>query len=188
MDELILRRAQKGDASAFEQLVTPYEQMIWRVCWHYLHHREDAMDCAQEAMLKAFRAFDSFRGEAGFATWLTRIAVNTCTDALRKRSNVVSLDAMREDTGFDVPDEEPSPYTQMEAAERRRLLREGMEALPPEMRQMIVLRDVEGMRYEEVAQAMQVPLGTVKSRISRAREKLSGILRKSSELFSSQSV
>ena len=93
-----------------------------------------------------------------------------------------------EDTGFAVPDEEPSPYTQMEAAERRRLLREGMEALPPEMRQMIVLRDVEGMRYEEVAQAMQVPLGTVKSRISRAREKLSGILRKSSELFSSQSV
>lgn len=180
--------AVQSRAERFEALAAPQEKRVYAVCYHMMGNREDAMDCAQEAMLKAFRAFDSFRGEAGFATWLTRIAVNTCTDALRKRSNVVSLDAMREDTGFDVPDEEPSPYTQMEAAERRRLLREGMEALPPEMRQMIVLRDVEGMRYEEVAQAMQVPLGTVKSRISRAREKLSGILRKSSELFSSQSV
>ena len=61
MDELILRRAQKGDASAFEQLVTPYEQMIWRVCWHYLHHREDAMDCAQEVMLKAWRSIGQYR-------------------------------------------------------------------------------------------------------------------------------
>lgn len=82
MDELILRRAQKGDASAFEQLVTPYEQMIWRVCWHYLHHREDAMDCAQEVMLKAWRSIGQYRQDCGFSSWLYRIAGSVCIDFL----------------------------------------------------------------------------------------------------------
>lgn len=151
-------------------------------------NHEDAQDCAQETMLRAYRAFDSFRRDAQFSTWATRIAMNVCTDALRKRKEVYSLDMMREDTGFDVQDHGPGAYARLEEKERMRLLREGLAALPPEMRQMIVLRDVQGMAYDEVAAALDLPLGTVKSRISRAREKLSDFLKKSSELFSSQSV
>ena len=111
MDELILRRAQKGDASAFEQLVTPYEQMIWRVCWHYLHHREDAMDCAQEVMLKAWRSIGQYRQDCGFSSWLYRIAGSVCIDFLRKQKRMVdsdSMDAMAEN-GFEPADNSPTP-------------------------------------------------------------------------------
>ena len=111
MDELILRRAQKGDASAFEQLVTPYEQMIWRVCWHYLHHREDAMDCAQEVMLKAWRSIGQYRQDCGFSSWLYRIAGSVCIDFLRKQKRMVdsdSMDAMAEN-GFEPADDSPTP-------------------------------------------------------------------------------
>ena len=114
--------------------------------------------------------------------------MNVCVDALRKRKDAYSLDAMREDTGFDVKDESPGTYTLLEEKERKRLLKEGLSALAPEMRQMIILRDVQGMSYDEIAEILDMPLGTVKSRINRAREKLSVILRKSSELFSSRSV
>ena len=121
MDELILRRAQKGDASAFEQLVTPYEQMIWRVCWHYLHHREDAMDCAQEVMLKAWRSIGQYRQDCGFSSWLYRIAGSVCIDFLRKQKRMVdsdSMDAMAEN-GFEPADDSPTP----EAAARLRIHR-----------------------------------------------------------------
>ena len=172
----------------FENLASREEKRVYAACYHMMGNREDAMDCAQEAMLRAFRAFSSFRGDAQFSTWIIRIAMNVCTDALRKRRDAVSLDAMREDQGFDPKDHGPGVYAQLEEKERKRLLREALAQLPAEMRQMIVLRDVEGMSYEEVAKALDMPLGTVKSRISRAREKLSKILKHSSVLFSSRSV
>jgi RNA polymerase sigma-70 factor (ECF subfamily) len=111
-----------------------------------------------------------------------------CTDALRKRRDAVSLDALREEQGFDVPDAAPTAYARLEEHERLRLLREGLSLLPADMREMIVLRDVQGKSYEEIGEILDVPLGTVKSRVSRAREKLSVILKKSSELFSSSPV
>ena len=101
---------------------------------------------------------------------------------------MVSLDSMREETGFDPPDRAPTAYARLEEKERRRLLKEGLSQLPDDMRQMIVLRDMRGMNYDEIAQILQLPLGTVKSRIARARGKLAQILRESSELFSSSSV
>ena len=111
-----------------------------------------------------------------------------CTDALRKRRPVSSLDAMREETNFDLPDTGPTAYARLEQKERLRLLREGLAQLPEDMRQIIVLRDMRGMSYDEIAEGLSLPLGTVKSRVNRAREKLSAILQKSSELFSSHSV
>ena len=175
-------------AEEFERLAGENERQVYAVCFHMMGSREDAQDCAQEAMLRAYRAFDSFRRDASFATWITRIAMNVCTDALRKRRQVVSLDAIREEQGFDPPDPGPGAYARLEEKERMRILRAGIDKLPEDMRQMIVLRDMRGMNYDEIGEALDLPLGTVKSRISRAREKLKQILKESSELFSSSSV
>ena len=180
--------SQKQDTGQFERLAAENERQVYAVCFHMMGSREDAQDCAQEAMLRAYRAFGSFREEASFSTWITRIAMNVCIDALRSRRDAVSLDALREDQGFDVPDAAPTAYARLEEKERLRLLREGLAPLPHDMRQLIVLRDMQGKSYEEIGEILQVPLGTVKSRISRAREKLAVILKKSSELFCSPSV
>lgn len=180
--------SKKKKEERFERLAAESERQVYSVCFHMMGNREDAQDCAQEAMLRAFRAFDTFRQDASFSTWITSIAMNVCTDALRKRRDAVSLDALREDQGFDVPDAAPTAYARLEEKERLRLLREGLSLLPPDMRQMIVLRDMQGKSYEEIGEILEVPLGTVKSRVSRAREKLSVILKKSSELFSPPSV
>jgi len=172
----------------FERLAAENERTVYAVCFHMMGSREDAQDCAQETMLRAFRAFDAFRRDASFSTWITRIAMNVCTDELRKRRGSVSLDALREEQGFDAPDQTPTAYARLEEKERLRLLRQALDALPPDARALIVLRDIRGMSYDEIAQTLDLPLGTVKSRISRAREKLSALLQKSSELFSSPSV
>ena len=180
--------SRKQTAEQFERLAAESERQVYAVCYHMMGNREDAQDCAQETMLRAFRAFDSFRRDAAFSTWITRIAMNVCTDELRKRRPVVSLEQMWEEKGQDIADDAPSAYAKLEEKERLRLLRAALAELPEDARQMIVLRDIQGMRYDDIAQAMELPLGTVKSRVSRAREKLSVILQKSSELFSSPSV
>ncbi len=183
--------SRRKKAAEFERLAAGQENRIYRICFHMMGNRQDAEDCAQEAMVRAFRAFDSFRREADFSTWLIRIAMNACTDELRRRKKTMSLDTLREEKGFDVVDGAPGAYARLEEKERKRLLREALEQLPEEMRRMIVLRDMEKMSYEEIAQALETPLGTVKSRISRAREKLCDLLKKApetSELFSSTSV
>lgn len=186
MEIRLLKR--KQPAEQFEELAAREEKRVYAACYHMMGNREDAMDCAQETMLRAFRAFSSFRGDAAFGTWITRIAMNVCKDELRKRRDAVSLDAMREDTGYEIRDESPGAYAKLEQKERMRLLREGLSLLPEDMRRMIVLRDVQGRSYDEIAEILDLSLGTVKSRISRAREKLALILRKSSELFSDRPV
>ena len=180
--------SRKQDTGQFERLAAENERQVYAVCFHMMGNREDAQDCAQEAMLRAFRAFGTFRQDASFSTWITRIAMNVCTDELRRRKSTLSLEEMAQDQGFDPPDSAPTAYARLEQKERMRLLREALDQLPDDMRGMIVMRDMRGMNYDEIAQALEVPLGTVKSRISRAREKLSRILRQSSELFSSTSV
>lgn len=178
----------KQKKNDFERLAAENERPVYSLCFHMMGNREDAQDCAQETMLRAFRAFASFRREASFSTWITRIAMNVCTDALRKRRDAVSLDALREEQGFDPPDAAPTAYARLEEKERLRLLREALSLLPADMREMIALRDMQGKSYDEIAEILNLPLGTVKSRINRAREKLSLILKNSSELFSSRSV
>ena len=180
--------SRRTQADAFEALAAAHEKRVYSLCFHMLGSREDAADCAQETMLRAFRAFDDFRREAEFGTWITRIAMNVCTDELRKRGRTVSLDAMREDRGFDVADPKADAYLTMEQGERLRLLRQGLSVLPEDLRRLIVLRDVEGLSYDAIAECEGLPLGTVKSRISRARDKLTKILKNSSELFGPSSV
>lgn len=177
-DEFTLRRAQKGDAQAFEQLVTPHEQMLWRVCWHYTRHQEDAADCLQDTMLKAWRAIKSYRGECAFTSWLYRIATTVCLDFLRKQKRLPqteSADALAEE-GFTPVDTSPTPDEAILKAESTENIRAAMDGLPGDMRTVIILYALQGLGYEEIAEVMKTSVGTVKSRLNRARQKIAKFL------------
>ena len=178
MDEIILRRAQKGDARAFEELIGPYEQMVWRVCWHYVPHRENALDCAQEAMLKAWRAIKSYRGECSLSSWLYRIASTVCLDFLRKQKRLPQTESADElaEEGFSPVDESPTPDEAILKAESADSIRAAIDSLPGDMRTVIILYALQGLPYEEIADTMNTSVGTVKSRISRARQKIAKYL------------
>ncbi|MBQ3155333.1 MAG: sigma-70 family RNA polymerase sigma factor [Clostridia bacterium] len=177
-DEFTLRRAQKGDAQAFEQLVTPHEQMLWRVCWHYTRHQEDAADCLQEAMLKAWRAIKSYRGDCSLKSWLYRIAASVCLDFLRRQKRLPETESTDElaEEGFAPADGSPTPDEAVLRAESADQLRAAIDDLPGDMRTAIILYALQGLGYEEIAAAMQTSVGTVKSRINRARQKIAKFL------------
>ncbi len=177
MNELTLRRAQKGDHAAFEQLITPYEGMVWRVCWHYTGHREDAADCAQEAMLKAWRSLPNYRQDCSLETWLYRICTSCCLDFLRRKRGKqdVSLTEMSE-TGFDPPASAPTPEESALHSEETTELHTAISMLPEDMRTVLILSALESKTYEDIAAVTGVAVGTVKSRLNRARVKLAQIL------------
>ncbi len=183
-DELMLQRARRGDAAAFETLVAPYERNIYLACFKLMGNGQDAGDCAQEALLKAYRAMNSYRSEANLSTWLYRIAYNVCLDALRKRKRqqAESLEALSE-SGFAPEDKGQTPYGALEAKERMAALRRGLDQLPEDMRAALLMSQVEDMGYEEISKITDTPVGTVKSRINRARLKLKEILLEHAELF-----
>ena len=173
MDEITLRRAQRGDEAAFEALVSPYEELLWRVCWRYTRSTPDAQDCLQETMVKAWRALPSYRGEASLQTWLYRLCVSCCIDHLRvsSRRREESADALSE-TGFDPADPAPQPEETVLRREKQRRVHEAISRLPEGMRETVILAVLEGRTYEETAAITGASVGTVKSRISRARQKL----------------
>ena len=183
MDELLLRRAQQGDPEAFEQLMQPLEQLVWRICWHYTGNRENAEDCGQEAMIRIWRSLDSYRGECALESWVYRIAANCCMDFLRKkkRDKSVSVEPMREQ-GFDPADPSPGTEEQAVAADEQRRLREAVAQLPEEQREALILTQLEKIPYEEAAKALGVSEGTVKSRVNRAKARLKEILSEEREL------
>lgn len=178
IDDFTLRLAQKGDASAFERLVTPYEQTIWRVCWHYTHHTEDAKDCLQEAMLKAWRAIRQYRGDCALESWLYRIAATVCVDFLRKQKRLPvteSADEMAE-SGLHPADASPTPDEAALHAESSDQLRAAIDSLPGDMRTALILYALQGQPYEAIAEVTRTSIGTVKSRINRARQKIAKFL------------
>lgn len=182
MDELTLRRAQRGDTGAFEQLVTPHEQLVWRVCWHYTHHTQDAQDCAQEVMVKAWRSIGAYRQSCSLETWLYRICMSVCIDFLRRKKRTVadSTDALSEG-GFDLPDPAPQPEEAVIDRQSHQELRRVIDSLPEEMRTVVILYALEHQRYEDIARITGTPAGTVKSRLNRARKKLSELLEQSAD-------
>lgn len=180
-DELTLRRAQKGDTAAFERLVTPHEQTVWRVCWHYTHHTEDAKDCMQEAMLKAWRAIGQYRGDCALETWLYRIASTVCLDFLRRQKRLPETESADElaESGVQPVDASPTPDEALLHAESGDQLRAAIDSLPGDMRTVLILYALEGQPYEAIAQATNTAVGTVKSRLNRARQKITKFLSES---------
>lgn len=180
MDELkLIEKSQKGDRKAFENLVKLHEKNVYNLALKMLKNREDALDAAQDAFLKAWISIKSFRGDSKFSAWLYRLTYNTCLDAIRKakKGEVISLTADDEEEKVaDIRDDAPTPEEHMEKQELRHAVREAVDALPDEYRRIIIMREFTGMSYSEIAAATGLNDGTVKSRLARARQKLSEIL------------
>ena len=180
----LVRRASQGDESAFELLMRTHESRMYAVALRMCANREDAQDCLQEAMLRIYRAMSNFKFQSSFATWAYRITMNTCLDELRRRKlrTATSLDVLL-DTGWSPTDDGETPEQYSIASEQRRMLERAIADLPEDMRAAIVLRDVQGFSYDEIARMLEANVGTIKSRISRGREKLREVLVRQPELF-----
>ena len=166
-DKLLILRAQQGDAQAFEALYQQHLKRVYNIAWRMMGNDADAQDIAQEVMLKAWRALPAFKLDSTLSTWLYRIAVNACSDELRRRrTKTVSVEVLT-DTGHEPGD---SGFEQNVAMGES--LSRAIGALPNEYRSAVVLRDVQGYSYEEIAEILNCPIGTVRSRINRAREQL----------------
>lgn len=190
--EITLRAAQRGDVAAFNLLVLEYQRQLFNVCYRTLGNVEDAADATQDALLSAFRGLKTFNGPAtGLRAWMLRIAVNTCYDQLRRRQRrpSESLDAL----GTADPDQDSSaaervadpslgPEQHSLSAETARHIQEAIDHLPHDQRLTVILCDVQGLSYDEAAQVMSIELGTVKSRLSRARAQLRDLLAAKGEL------
>ena len=181
-DQLLVERVQQGDKSAFDVLVLQYQHKIVKLVMRYVKDPTEALDVAQEAFLKAYRALPGFRGDSAFYTWLYRIAINTAKNYL--------VAAKRRPLEYDLDPQDPEQYdTQARlkdidtpeglllSNEIRRTVNRAIEHLPDDLRTAIILRELEGMSYEEIAQTMECPVGTVRSRIFRAREAIDKRLR-----------
>ena len=191
-DRELVARAGAGDQEAFEQLVRDNQNRVYSLAVRLVGDREEAADLAQEAFLKAWQGLASFQGESSFATWIYRLTTNVCIDYLRRKKRrqevepAVSLDD--EDSGWAEPaDAGQDPQRKLEEAERSRALSRGLERLPEHQRQVLVMRELSGLSYQEIGAATGLDLGTVKSRIARARLALRKILLEDGNFFDSPS-
>ena len=177
----IVQRVLQGDVNAFEKLVLEYEKSVYAITQRMTGNAEDAADMTQETFIKAYNSLSSFRGDSKFSVWLYRIATNVCLDFLRSRSRkpTVSLsveDDDGEEVELDIADESQSPERLLERGLTRDAVRRGLDALSPEYRQILLLREIQGLSYEEIADVLTLEVGTVKSRIFRARKRLCAFL------------
>jgi len=182
VDLQLVRRVQKGDKGAFDLLVRKYQHKIVALVERYVRDPVEAQDVAQEAFIKAYRALPNFRGESAFYTWLYRIAINTAKNFLvaqDRRPPDADVDAAEAEQfgGVVQLHEQATPERMLLSGEVGRAIVEAMEALPEDLRTAITLRELDGMSYEEIAEAMACPVGTVRSRIFRAREAIDNRLR-----------
>ena len=184
IEDARIQRAQAGDLSAFNELVVEYQSLVYNLCMRMLGQQQAAEDAAQEAFINAWRSIRSFRGDS-FRAWLLRIAANLCRDELRRRGRrpSSSLDTALEAGMPDPQDEESLPEESALNAELRVSLEAALAELPEEQRTAIVLCDVEGLDYAEIAVAMRTSLGTVKSRIARARMRMREVMLRQPELL-----
>jgi RNA polymerase sigma-70 factor (ECF subfamily) len=191
--ETVLKEAQRGDVAAFNTLVVVYQRQLYNVCYRTLGHSDDAADATQDALLSAFRGLKTFNGPASaLRGWLLRIAVNACYDHLRRRHRrpADSLDALgtgdpehNETSAAErLPDPGETPEQRSLSAETAASIQAAIDCLSPEQRLTVILCDVQGLSYDEAAVAMSVELGTVKSRLSRARAQLRDLLVAKGEL------
>lgn len=176
-DRELVERARAGDAAAFEELVLKYQQRVYNLTLRMTGNEEDAFDLSQEAFLKAWKGLETFHFESAFSTWLYRLTSNACLDFLRaqKRRRTVSLTAEDDDgeeIQIEITDPAPNPEQAALAAEDRRMLASALNALDDEAREIITLRVIDDLSYDRIAEVLGIREGTVKSRLSRAREKL----------------
>jgi RNA polymerase sigma-70 factor (ECF subfamily) len=181
-DQALVERVQRGDKKAFDLLVLKYQQRIMKVLSRYVRDPSEVQDLAQEAFIKAYRALPKFRGDSAFYTWLYRIAINTAKNFVvaqgrRPPNDDIEATEAEQYEGESALKDYASPERETLRDEIRETVIKAIEALPEDLKTAITLRELEGMSYEEIAEAMDCPIGTVRSRIFRAREAIDNQLR-----------
>ncbi|MBQ2897021.1 MAG: sigma-70 family RNA polymerase sigma factor [Clostridia bacterium] len=187
--DIIIEKAKQGDMAAFEQLVLKYQSVIYNTALKICSNPDDAYDISQEALLKIYNNIQYFEGKSKFSTWIYRIVTNTALDYIKKyrKSNVFSLNAQMDDEGDsyieNIRDDSPTPEEVIDSEETKKLVHQALDKLSPDHKAILVLRDINGLSYEEIAEVLMLSTGTVKSRINRARNALYEIISKNKELF-----
>lgn len=185
-DAILVKAFQQGDKEAFDRLVQAHQKTVFNICYRFLGDYSEANDHAQEIFIKAFRSICTFRFEASFSTWLYRIAVNTCINRLnsksyRQQKKLIRFEgnsgAEKGGMSFEPADQNPFPLSQLELKEKENLIKKAISSLPAEQKAVVVLRDIEGMPYQEIAVVTGSNLGTVKSRLARGRQLLKNMLK-----------
>jgi RNA polymerase sigma-70 factor (ECF subfamily) len=179
-DFSLIARFKDGDRSSFEEIVLRYQDKIYNLCRHMLGNAHDAEDAAQDVFLKAFQALSKFRPGASLYTWLYRIATNTCIDYKRKPvfESLFGTSGEGERLVHDRASDAPSPEKLYQSKQINKALQENLGRLSPKLRAIIILKEVEELSYEEIADILEISMGTVKSRIARARDELQRLLQK----------
>ena len=180
-EQELVSLAKGGDAAAFEQLMLASQDRVYTLCLRMTGNREDALDLAQEAFLNAWRGLPSFQGNSSFSTWVYRLASNACSDFLRRRKRRQEHESSAPLDGGETSPPEPAdprgtPEDELERAELRRAVERGLQALPEHHRQVLIMRELSGLSYQEIGETLDLDLGTVKSRIARARLALKNFL------------
>ncbi len=173
-----------GETEQFEKLVKAHEKGVYNLALRMLGNEQDALDASQEAFFRAYRSLDRFRGDSKFSVWLYRVTGNVCLDMLRKAGRRRESSLTDEDgEDMPLPDERSDPQRELEKKELRRAVQRNLTKLEPGFRQALVLRDVNGLTYDEIARVTGLEAGTVKSRIFRARRKLAALLTRDGNFF-----
>lgn len=173
-ESLLIKKAKEGDEGSFEALILSCKGKAYNIALRYVKNENDALDVLQESFIKIFRNLSKFNEESKFETWVYRIVVNTCNDFLRKNKNKyneisVVLDGNDDEKELDIPDNTPPPEAAILNKEHSEYILDCLEKIPIDHREIIVLRDIKGFTYEEISEILECSIGTVKSRISRAR-------------------
>lgn len=167
--EQLIRATLQGDSAAFGRVVQKYQDRLYNTMLHVVGDPDECLDVVQEAFVQAYLNLASFEGQSAFYTWLYRIAFNVAATHRRKKKPVQSVDAVYHESGREIPDRGPAPEIPLEQEERCRRVREAIAALNEEHRAILVLREIDGCCYETIAEILNVPIGTVRSRLHRAR-------------------
>ncbi|WZL74667.1 sigma-70 family RNA polymerase sigma factor [Clostridiaceae bacterium 35-E11] len=194
VEKSLIEKSKQGDIESFEILIKDQQKLVFNIAYRMLGNVEDAKDAAQETFIKAYKSLHNFKGTASFSTWLYRIATNTCFDALRKRkaqchySYDKPIETEEGQIVRNIPDTHDLPEEIVEKREFKKNMQNAIHTLPEHHRMVIILRDVKGFSYEQISEILDCSQGTVKSRISRARNALKHVLEKDMELYNTDYV
>lgn len=177
-DRRLIAEVLAGNTAVFGELVTRYQDRLFNVAYRVLDNPDDAADVVQDVFVNAYQSLKAFKGDSELFTWLYRIAFNTAISFKRRRRGVVRIDGRGDDGGLDPEDRslDTAPESGLERTEDERVLADAMAKLSAEHRTVLVLKDIDGLKYEEIAEVMGVPIGTVRSRLHRARSELKSLL------------